>query len=151
VNGGDTVAAEMPRGHMNGDANAEPPDTHNAMGGTTAGGAGMGATGMGVTGGEMPAGPMNGGAENAMGTMPMGTMPMGGMGAGMGTGAGMGATGGSPGPDGMPVGVTNDRQAGAKPGETTPNRAALDGAAGGLTIRGEWRLTLSSISVGSGG
>jgi hypothetical protein len=57
----------------------------------------------------------------------------------------------APGPDGMPAGVMNGQHADAKPGETTPNRAALDGAVGGLTIRGEWRLTLSSISLGSGG
>jgi hypothetical protein len=99
----------------------------------------------GAAGSDMPLGQMDGGAATGAGTMPTGAMQDGGMDA-----AG-GAMGTSPGADGMPAGTMHDQQNGAKPGETTPNRATLEGAAGGLTIRGEWRLTLSSIATGSGG
>jgi hypothetical protein len=133
---GGTTTGEMPRGEMQGDA----PEVRNRLVGMMEGDAGAS---------EMPTGGMSGDAALPTGAMPADAMPAGAMSGGMGAANAANAV--APGPDGMPSGTIGGRQDGAKPGETTPNRATLEGAVGGLTIRGEWRLTLSSISTGSDG
>jgi hypothetical protein len=92
--------------------------------------------------GELPVGTLpESGA--AVGDMPSGEMNR-------SAGGGMGGPGAGTAPtDAMPRGAMNG-QTGTTPGAPTAATAASEGTAPGLTLQGEWRLTLSSLSLGRG-